>query len=119
MILQPTARGSFHAQTVRPPSTPKLIPVTNDPSSDAKYKAAFATSIGSVRRPRGTFATNCSRFSGVSFTPTNDSKRPVPERSGAIALTRILSGPYSAARPLVAYRTGDLAARHVFLLIWQ
>jgi hypothetical protein len=59
--------------------------------------------MGSVKRPRGTFWTNVDLFSGVSGTPTKLSNSPVPERSGAIALTLMLLEPYSAASPLVAY----------------
>jgi hypothetical protein len=62
----------------------------------------LATSSGSVSRPSGTLAVKFARFSGVSGTPTKDSKSPVPESSGAMALTRMLNGPNSAARPLVA-----------------
>jgi hypothetical protein len=91
----------FHI--ARPPSTSILTPVMNDPSSLAKNNAVFATSIGSVSRPSGTLATNFSLFSGVSGTPTKLSNSPVPDSSGAIALTRMLFDPYSAANPLVAY----------------
>jgi hypothetical protein len=40
-------------QTPLPPSTSILTPVMNFPSSLAKNRAAFATSIGSVNRPYG------------------------------------------------------------------
>jgi hypothetical protein len=75
----------------------------NDPSSLARNNAVFATSIGSVKRPKGTFDTKLALFSGVSSTPTKLENKPVPERSGAMAVTRMFSGPYSAARPFVAY----------------
>jgi hypothetical protein len=77
--------------------------VINPPSALDRYNAAFATSSGSVKRPRGTLDTKFARLSGVSGTPTNDSKSFVPQSRGAIALTRMLKGPNSAARPLVAY----------------
>ncbi|KAK9545957.1 hypothetical protein V6Z77_009505 [Aspergillus fumigatus] len=73
------------------------------PSSLARYKHIFATSFGSVNRPRGTFPINFSRFSGVSSMPVNMENRPVPDKRGLTVLTRILWGPYSAASPLVAY----------------
>ena len=85
-----------------PPSTSMFVPVRNLPSSLAKNNAVLATSTGSVSLPSGTTETNCSLFSGVSATPTKLSNRPVPESSGARELTRIWSGPYSAARPFVA-----------------
>jgi hypothetical protein len=90
-------------QIALPPSTSRLMPVINPPSALARYNAAFATSSGSVNRPSGTLDTKFARFSGVSGTPTNDSKSLVPQSRGAIALTRMLKGPNSAARPLVAY----------------
>jgi hypothetical protein len=80
-----------------------LTPLMNWPSSLARNSAALATSSGSVSRPSGTLPVKLARFSGVSGTPTKDSKRPVPESSGAMALTRMLAGPNSAARPLVAF----------------
>jgi hypothetical protein len=116
--------------TPRPPSTSMLTPVMNLPSSLAvrivsqlrsvglqlrlhiksnnacdlpRNKAAFATSVGSVSRPSGTFPKKFLTFSGVNGTPTNVSNRPVPLSSGRRLLTRICLGPYSAASPLVAY----------------
>lgn len=74
----------------------------NEPSSLARNKAVFATSIGSVKRPNGTFVTKLALFSGVSSTPTKLENKLVPDRSGAMALTRMLSAPYSAANPFVA-----------------
>lgn len=85
-----------------PPSTGKSTPVMNFASSDARKTAALATSTGSVSRCSGIDFQNCSRFSGVSSTPTNDEKSAVPDSSGQMALKRIWSAPYSAARPLVA-----------------
>jgi hypothetical protein len=124
-----TSKSLFHIP--RPPSTSILIPVMKDPSSLAKNNAVFAISykvkihgqqlslnisqntriirsflkltFGSVKRPRGTFWTNAFLFSGVSGTPTKLSNSPVPDKRGAIALTLMLFGPYSAAKPLVAY----------------
>ena len=72
----------------------------------------FATSVGSVNRPRGTLLMKLALFSGVSGTPANDSKlnhqdeclvsvqrldtlemvqthSRVPLRSGQTELTRI------------------------------
>jgi hypothetical protein len=102
------------SQTPLPPSTSMLTPVINEPSSLARNNAVFATSIGSVSRPRGTFETNLALFSGVSSTPTKVENKPVPERSGAIALTRMLSGPYSADNPFVACPHSS-----VFYVIWR
>lgn len=79
------------------------MPLINRPSSLAKYKHILAISFGSVRRLRGTCAMKFFLFSGVSGTPVNISKSPVPERRGQTEFTRMLWGPYSAARPLVAY----------------
>ena len=59
--------------TALPPSTSKLIPVTNADSSDAKKRHADATSEASQSRPRGTFDKNFARFSGVLGTPVKDS----------------------------------------------
>lgn len=94
--------GLYFIQTHLPPSTSILTPLINEPSSLARNKAVLATSMGSVKRPKGTLDTKLARFSGVSSTPTKLENKPVPERSGAIALTRMLSAPYSAARPFVA-----------------
>lgn len=85
-----------------PPSTSRLTPVRKDPSSLARNKAVLATSIGSVNLFSGILAAKFALFSGVSSTPTNDENKPVPESKGAMALTRMLSCPYSAARPFVA-----------------
>lgn len=87
-----------------PPSTTISVPLMNCPSSLAKNKTVLAISFGSVRRPRGTCAMKFFLFSGVSGTPVNISKSPVPERRGQTELTRMLCGPYSAARPFVAYK---------------
>lgn len=94
--------GITHAQIPRPPSTSRFTPVMNLPSSEARYTAMFATSCGSVSLCNGMASANFLRFSGVSLTPTKDSKRPVPDSNGQMALTLIWLGPYSAARPLVA-----------------
>lgn len=75
----------------------------NLPSSLARYRHMLAISSTSDSRPNGTFHKNLLRFSGVSGTPVNSSKRPVPQRRGETVLTRMLWGPYSAARPLVAF----------------
>ena len=82
---------------VRPPSTGNSTPVMNEASSLPKYAAAAAISVGSARRPRGMADTSFLRFSGVSGIPLNDSNRPVGVRTGQIALTRMFSGPSSAA----------------------
>lgn len=93
----------FHAPTALPPSTSRLTPVMNLPSSLAKKAQMFATSLGSVNRPNGTLKRNFFIFSSVYGTPTNCSKSPVPDSRGHMALTRIWSLPNSAARPFVAY----------------
>ena len=67
------------------------------------YGGSVATEFTSDSRPNGTFHKNLSRFSGVSGKPVNSSNRPVPQSRGETVLTRMLCGPYSAARPLVAY----------------
>src|SRR5436305_88998 len=76
-----------------------------------RNKAAFATSVGSVSLPSGTFPKKFLTFSGVNGTPTNVSNRPVPLNSGRRLLTRICLGPYSAASPLVAYREQALVSK--------
>lgn len=76
----------------------------NLPSSQARKRAAFATSNGSVSLPSGTAETNLATFSSVYGTPTNDSNKPVPDSNGANAFTLIWSCPYSAAKPFVAYK---------------
>jgi hypothetical protein len=98
----PPKKTFLYAPTALPPSTSKLTPVMNFPSSLARYKHKFATSFGSVNLPNGTFPRNFFTFSGVCSTPTNVLKRPVPDRRGQSAFTRIWSLPYSAARPFVA-----------------
>lgn len=95
-----------------PPSTSKFTPVMNFPSSEDMKSRVLATSVGSVKRPRGTLLMNFARFSGVSGTPANDSKlkyhdqpllqikrsehlksfrtySPVPLNNGQTAFTRI------------------------------
>lgn len=94
--------SEFYAPTDLPPSISKLIPVINLPSSLAKYAQILAISSGSVNLPSGTLNRNFCTFSSVNGTPTNCSKRPVPDNSGHSALTRIWSFPNSAARPFVA-----------------
>src|ERR1700722_1971883 len=76
-----------------------------------RNKAAFATSVGSVSLPSGTFPKKFLTFSGVNGTPTNVSNRPVPLNSGRRLLTRICLGPYSAASPLVAYHEQALVSK--------
>lgn len=83
-------------------------------SSLARYRHMLAISSTSVSRPSGTFPINFARFSGVSSIPVNVEKSPVPERRGATVLNRILWGPYSAARPLVAYIGRLLAIYYSF-----
>jgi hypothetical protein len=92
----------LYAPTALPPSTSKLTPVMNFPSSLPRYKHKLATSFGSVSRPNGTFPRKFFTFSGVCSTPTNVLKRPVPLSRGQSAFTRIWSLPNSAARPFVA-----------------
>jgi hypothetical protein len=57
-LLRQRARKDFRTALsgdwiVRPPSTVRTAPVTKDASSEARYKAAFATSSGEPHRPIG------------------------------------------------------------------
>jgi hypothetical protein len=44
-LLQPTGK-QIYFPTLQPPSIRKSVPVTNEDSSDARYKAAWAISTG-------------------------------------------------------------------------
>lgn len=88
----------------------------NLPSSLPKYKHKLATSLGSVKRPRGTLPRKFFTFSGVCSTPTKVENRPVPESSGQSALTLIWSFPNSAARPFVAWANASAQKSHTTLL---
>ncbi len=76
-----------------PPSTNSMSPVMKLDSSLARNTAALATSPGVPRRPIGTRARRRSHASSV----TTRLAPSVGVGPGAIALTRILRGPNSAA----------------------
>ena len=99
VILQFCLIFAIDQTASRPPSTGRFTPLTNAASLLARYTAAMATSLGSVIRLKGTDNANLALSSGVSGTPLNNSNNPVADRKGHIELTRIPSGPYSAARP--------------------
>ena len=80
---------------VTPPSTTSVVPVVNDAASDKRYTAAPASSGGWAWRPSGVRLTTRSRIAGF---PTSAEANRVSTRPGAIALTRILLEPSSAAR---------------------
>lgn len=80
---------SRYFQIPLPPSTSRLTPVMNFPSSEERYTAAFATSTGSVSLRSGIASENFVRFSGVSSTPTKEEKSAVADSSGHRALTLI------------------------------
>src|SRR3954463_4111201 len=73
-------------------------PLTIAASSDARYKQAFATSSGVEKRPSGMVAMNLRFISSVTAPPANSAESPVSGlKTGFTQLTRILSGPNSAA----------------------
>ena len=71
----------------RPPSTSRMTPVRKLPGSAARNSVASAMSLGVERRPIGTLAMNCARFSGVSC-PMKLARSGVSPATGAMALTR-------------------------------
>ena len=75
----------------------------NFASSLAMNTHALTTSSTSPMRPMGTLLVNFARLSGVSCMPVKAEKRPVAVTRGQMLLTRIWCGPYSAARPFVAW----------------
>src|SRR5450830_269293 len=100
--------GLVRGYTQRPPSTSRQAPVMKEASSEPRYRQALAISSGVEKRPSGIVAVNFLRFSGVSGTPMNSVSRPVAEITGLTQLTRILSGPSSAAIDLLVVITAPL-----------
>src|SRR6059058_4990330 len=75
-------------------------------SSLARYKAALATSSAVENRPRGMEARNFARRASSTGPPANSAERPVSGlNTGLMQLTRMLSGPNSAASDLLVVIT--------------
>src|SRR4051812_38987830 len=71
-------------------------------SSLARYKAAFATSSAVENLPRGIVARNFARRASSTGPPANSADKPVSGlKTGLMQLTRMLSGPNSAASDLL------------------
>src|SRR5450830_1956953 len=100
--------GLVRGYTQRPPSTSRQAPVMKEASSEPRYRQALAISSGVEKRPSGMVAVNLLRFSGVSGTPMNSVSKPVAEITGLTQLTRMLSGPSSAAIDLLVVMTAPL-----------
>src|SRR5690606_12045727 len=78
---------SAHPETLQPPSTGRTTPVTNLASSEARYRAAAATSSGAPKPPvRGCLVRISSTISGVDWARRLMGVRMSP---GASALTRM------------------------------
>src|SRR5674476_995853 len=76
-------------------------PLMKAASSLARYRAALATSSAVEKRPSGMLARNFAMRSSVSGPPANSVASPVSGlKTGLMQLTRMLSGPSSAARDL-------------------
>src|SRR6185295_7797635 len=95
-------KGSYLAA---PPSMVRQIPLTNDASSEARYKYPFAISSGTPHLPSGMLGILCLRTSsGIR------SVIAVVINPGAMQLTVILYRPSSMAHTFVIPIIADLVA---------
>ena len=92
---------------VMPPSMTNSAPVTNDDSSDARYRIPAAMSSGWPMRPRGILATRSLCISGLSWNAwvMGESTNP-----GWTELARMFSEAYWMAVDLLKTRTAPLDA---------
>src|SRR5690606_27353309 len=96
-------------QTQRAPSTSMHTPLMKAASSLARYSAALATSSAVEKRPSGMVARNFARRASSTGPPANSADRPVSGlNTGLMQLTRMLSGPSSAAIDLLVVMTAPL-----------